>query len=181
MLYSSPLAGIIWVCFNFIDIKPLEMCTDWAYILYCLIQTRTYSWQANKFLSPMDPPPGLHDNNGPITIWQIFLYTDNRKINATPNPHSARSPRCCCVLECAENATATVCLPLLQNCKYMWHCTWHKQLWLFTPRSSDCSLPPPPLPTITTHTLLTHLSDKSWFLKSVSYPSSVIVKKFDIH
>lgn len=39
----------------------------------------------------------------------------------------------------------------------------------------------PPPPTITTHTLLTHLSDKSWFLKSVSYPSSVIVKKFDIH
>lgn len=41
-------------------------------------------------------------------------------------------------------------------------------------------LTPPPHPHHT-HTLLTHLSEKCWFLKSVSYPSSVIVKKFDIH
>lgn len=118
----------------------------------------------------MDPPPGLHDINGPITIWQIFLYTDNRKINALPNPHSASSPRCCCVLECAEKAIATVCLPVLQN-KYMWHCTWNKQLWWCTLRSLWLLSNPPPHPT----------SVSKMLVPPKSYPSSVIVKKFDIH
>lgn len=103
----------------------------------------------------MDPPPGLHDINGPITIWQIFLHTDNRKINALPNPHSASSPRCCCVLECAEKAIATVCLPVLQN-KYMWHCTWNKQLWWCTLRSLWLLSNPPTPP----------LSVKCWFLQN---------------
>lgn len=138
------------------------MCTDCACVLHCLIQTRTYSWQADKFLSPTDPPPGLHDINGPITIWQIFLYTDNRKNNAPPNPHSTRSPRCCCVLEFAENAIATVCLPLLQNKYGTSTCdtaqetnnsgdVLYRSMWLLI-------TPPPPL--------WTPLSEKCWFLQN---------------
>lgn len=93
MLYSSPLAGIIWVCFNFIDIKPLEMCTDWAYILYCLIQTRTYSWQANKFLSPMDPPSWAAWQQWPYYhLTNIFVYRQ-QKNKCYSKPTQCKEPK----------------------------------------------------------------------------------------